>query len=134
MNLSTDVNALSRLIRLPYQPRSVRWTQIKMGKIGLGPSDYGLIAVLEYDDAICAGILAKSTPELEGNPAILTKEEAGGWLFPLVRNQLEPNGDHYYKIKGTAFRPTLFAHSPFLIGYVIRIENTNFLLLALSTT
>lgn len=134
MPFSTDMNALGRLIRLPHQPKTVRWSEITMGKPGLGPTDYSLIAVLEYDDTTCTEILGESTRELEGNPAMLTKEDAEGWLFPLVRKQLEPDGEAFYRVKGVVFQPTLFAKPPFVVGYVIRIEKTNFLFLTLSTT
>lgn len=131
--MGNDVERLAKLIHLPARPNSVRWMLTPLGEPGpIGPTDYSLVALLDYDDATCEMIAHDS----HGEPAMvpsLSPEEVADWLPAELHDRLVRVSNGYYRIEGTAFAPALFAHGSFLVGYAVRIERTNLLLVALST-
>lgn len=78
--MGNDVERLAKLIHLPARPKSVRWMLAPLGEPGpIGPTDYSLVALLDYDDATCEMI----TRDSHGEPAMapsLSPEEVADWL------------------------------------------------------
>lgn len=130
--VSSDIEQLAKFIRLPATPKSARWWLTALGDPGLvGPTDYSLLALLEYDDGVCEAIVRGS--ESKAMAPLLSPQEVTDGLPLELRRRIEKENNGYYRVKGTAFAPGLFTKGSFLVGYVVRLDQTNLLLVALST-
>jgi len=129
--VSTDVEALSRLITLPAPPVSAVWRRQVRGTPNSrvpGPTDWYLEALLTFDqdDAEKIAKEAKKLEKLRDIDSI----EGVDWLPAETRQNLEavPNTPKY-KVKGEAYPADAFAKTPLLNGYLVRLgESPQFFL------
>lgn len=132
--MSSNIQQLGSIITLPHAPAAVHWAQTRTGEGGLGPTDYSILAILDYDDAICEQIVRQS-PRLPGtDPAIVAREEVGDWMPSSVKSHFTQEKEGYFRVAGTPLDPVLFKRSPLLTGFVLRLPGTNQIVVALSTT
>ena len=129
--VSTDVEALSRLITLPARPVSAVWRRQIRGTADSrvpGPTDWYLEALLTFDqvDADHLTDEAKKSEKLRDIDSI----EGVDWLPTEARQNFEavPNSSKY-KVKGDAYPADAFAKPPLSQGYLIRLgESPQFFL------
>ncbi len=69
-NVRTDLDALASLVTLPRRPLAVQYRKTLLSPAGIGPSDWRLMAVLEYSAADAAKLLAASRPLVGPSPAL----------------------------------------------------------------
>lgn len=130
--ISGEVEPLAKLIHLPAPPKSVRWMLTPLSDSDvIGPTDYDLLALLEYDGAICDKIVRDS--KADATTMLLSPKEVADWLPVELRDHIVREDNGYYRVIGTTFAPTLFAKGAFLQGFAIRLDHTDLLLVALRT-
>ena len=129
--VSTDVEALSKLINLPVRPVSAVWRRQVRGTANSrvpGPTDWYLEALLTFDqdDAEKLAQEAKKSEKLRDIGSIDDLD----WLPSEARQnfEAEPNSSKY-RVKGEAYPADAFAKTPLLNGYLIRLgESPQFFL------
>lgn len=135
-NHSTDVKQLSKFIALDYVPIHVMWQANEKKTRGdqLGPNDWSLLAILEYDESTIKDLEAtvKDISPLSNifvEPAFIVD-----WFPDPVKDSFvkEPNAD-YYLINVPVYPPDLFAKSPLLHGYFFIMPEENLVFLYLHT-
>jgi hypothetical protein len=119
--MNQDVKGLSKLINLPRPPKAVWWQTYDVGaRSGMGPSDWGLRAVLQFDPKDLNHILENSPPQ-EGS------------LSQDYLQELHVFFPEKVKLQEPVYNPSVFARSPLLQGVMVRIESSNKILLILHT-
>jgi hypothetical protein len=132
VEVSTDVEALSKIITLPARPVSVIWRRQIRGSAsdsGLpGPTDWYLEALLTFEpeDADHLTKEAKKSEKVRDIDSV----EGVDWLPVEARQNFEPGPNRSkYKVKGDAYPAGAFAKTPLLNGYFIRLgESPQFFL------
>jgi hypothetical protein len=124
--VSTDVDALSKIITLPVRPVSAVWRRQIRGTADSrvpGPTDWYLEALLTFepDDAESLAEEAKKSEKLRDIDSI----EGIDWLPEEARQNFEavPNTPKY-KVKGEAYPADAFAKTPLLSGYFVRLGDS----------
>jgi hypothetical protein len=117
----TDLETLERAVSLPRRPRAAQWRKALRGTVGLGPTDWQLVAVLEYSPEDSAALLATLTSTR------LTSSigDDDGWLPAATRVALKD---------APAFEATPFFKSPLLQGTLFHLPGTTTFVLVLFTT
>ncbi len=132
---STDLAELGRLIHLPVPPRAVIFEQLTLGGGGaFGPTDWELIAVLDYDpDAIRQ--LDLHPPEQEPERALTFDwREVCPWFPPLVKAAFQPTKGGDSHCRGEGFDAAPFVKSPLLQGVIAVPQGTHYLVLRMQTS
>lgn len=123
----TDVDALSAWIRLPAAPRQARWIVREKGTHsgGIGPTDFELIAALEYDPATVNALQGQM--EAQTNPVDLyvAQDFLQQWLPDdlqalFASDQLYPG---LLRLTTQRYQPTLFTTGSLQNGYVVIAGN-----------
>lgn len=124
--VSTDVEALSKIITLPARPVSAVWRRQVRGTADSripGPTDWYLEALLTFDqdDAERVTDEAKKSEK----PRDIGSIESIDWLPSEARENFEadPNSSKY-KVKGEAHSAAAFAKPPLSQGYLIRLGDS----------
>jgi len=124
--VSMDVEALSKLIKLPVRPVSVVWRRQVRGSANSrvpGPTDWHLEALLTFDtdDAEQVTDEAKKSEK----PRDIGSIEGIDWLPSDAKQNFEadPNTSKY-KVKGEAYAADAFAKPPLSQGYLIRLGDS----------
>ncbi|NTX07445.1 hypothetical protein HUA74_05785 [Myxococcus sp. CA051A] len=116
----TDLASLEQVVNLPRRPVSVQWRKAIRGKVGMGPTDWEVIAVLEYSEADAQALLATLTPTELAPPTL----NDGGWLSATTRKSLE---------RARAYDASAFYRPPLQNGTVLHVPSTNTFVLSLFT-
>jgi len=133
---STDLQKLERLVTLNPAPSDVFWQVIEKGsrKGQLGPSDWAIVAILQYDESTMKKLQA-TVREIDPLPDIfLEKDFIQVWFQEPVKNCfVQDSNSDYYIITVPAYPPELFAKSPLLHGYFFIVPRENLVFLYLHT-
>jgi hypothetical protein len=129
--VSSDVSTLSRLVKLPVAPRSVRWQVLEPGNSGTGPGpgDWALVAVMELDDGQGSQLASASTARAAA-PRLLDQR-----LEPMIEAELAR------QISGVLEGPRApvwrngepFFRQPLLSGFFVLSADARRLVLVLTT-
>lgn len=127
--MNTDIQQLARFISLPATPTHAQWQVLEAGRQdGLGPNDWGIVAVLTFSADDAAKIITADTvrpmPEPLNLPAL-------DWFSDDVHRHLEPNGGDGYRYQGPSIPADAFFSSPLLNGYAAPLGESGKILLYL---
>lgn len=122
IEINTDIALLSKFIHLPMTPKNAWWFTKETGEPGLvGPQDWRLVAVLEFDSA--------ALKKLISNADINDRTSADmAYLSPESRRLVAPHGT----VAGPWYNPSVFERSPLLQGSFAKIDDSK-IFLSLST-
>jgi hypothetical protein len=129
----TDLSKLERFIKLSEKPLNARWQTFQMtGKTTseLGPTDWNLVAILEYDPGTLQKL--KDSMEVLTTPAETFVEAnfVKDWFPQAVRDSFVSDpATGYLKLSPTRYKPTLFAQAPLQFGYVFFADSALFIYL-----
>lgn len=116
----TDLETLEKTVTLPRRPQAAQWRKSLRGTVGLGPTDWQLLAVLEYSPDDAQALLASLKPVKRAS----VKVDDGGWLPEATREAL----------KGApAYDASDFLRPPLQAGNVFHLPGSNTFVLALVT-
>jgi hypothetical protein len=118
----TDLDTLEKTVTLPRRPRAAQWRKSLLGGVGLGPTDWQLLAVLEYSEEDARALLAELKP-LRGG-ASGAEVEDGGWLPGATRTALN---------QAKAYDASAFFRSPLRAGSLYHLPGSNTFVLSLFT-
>ena len=131
--VKTDPASLGKIINLPVRPSEVQWTEEifdnSKGTVP-GPSDQRLAALLKFDE--------KGTAELVRKLAAETSEKSIGgadvkaWFPDEVKNAAKTT-DGRTKIEGAKYSPTAFYSASYRNGNLIRVGETDYFILNLTS-
>ncbi len=132
---STDLAELGRLIHLPVPPRAVTFEKATLGHGGaFGPTDWELIAVLDYDPAAIKQLDLRP-PEQEPERALtFYGREVRPWFPPEVKATFQPAEGGDSRCQGEGFDAAPFARSPLLQGVIAVPQGTHYLVLRMQTS
>lgn len=105
---------------LPRRPISVQWRKAVRGTPGLGPTDWELLAVLEYSETEAQALLATLKPTDLAPPTL----DDGGWLPAATRKSLA---------SARAYDASAFYRPPLQHGTLLHVPGTNTFVLSLFT-
>ena len=128
----TDQAKLQKLIQLGAAPSSVRWQTFEKGANhdGLGPRDWGLIAVLEYDEATMQRIRGQVTAKQIDQDLQVGADLAQSWFPDEIRSSFISVPDsNNLMLNKPRYEPTLFMKPPLQHGYCFISGNWLFLYL-----
>jgi hypothetical protein len=124
-NISNDdVAALGNQVLLPFIPEEVAWNE----ENAKGSNDKKLTAVMKFTEEDAKNLVAQAEKH---RPAEAVEVGTEQW-FPaelIAQSQLSGNES----LKGNAYAPTDFLQLPYKNGRLVRIENSNYFILELST-
>lgn len=127
------VEKLRELITLPATPTEVWFEQVARGASGgLGPTDYLLVAVVRFDHAHLAPVIAAAHPR-PGAPPRISATANRPWFPEPVRAAIRPHDDHSVTVRGEKFDAAPFGKPPFLAGYFVVVEGGEYAILVLET-
>lgn len=119
-----DVAALGNLVLLPFIPEEVAWHEENVKD----SSDKKLTAVMKLTAEDAKNLAAQAEKHRPAEAVEIGTEQ---W-FPaelIAQSQLSGNES----LKGSAYAPTDFIQLPYKNGRLVRIENSNYFILELST-
>lgn len=120
-SLETDREKLATLIQLDIAPQSVQWQTFQKGsskETDLGPTDWGLVAVLEYDAATLQSIQTQLAANSLDYEMYVEPNFVQDWFPEAVRNSfVKDTSSDYLILNQPLYQPTLFAKSPLNNGY-----------------
>lgn len=124
----TDIAALERLISLPVQPVTVKWS---LGKVvagqstAIGPDDWGVVALISLNEEDLNVLSQTPSPATAtGLPAYLIQP----WLTDIVQAKFKPDSTGQFYIPQTAsLKAEQFYKSPLLSGAAFAISNNEIL-------
>jgi hypothetical protein len=135
-NVETDIVKLSEFISLPYSPESVKWRMIEKGEdhIGIGPDDWALVAVLNYDETTIQDLHTDIT-ELEPLDKVYVDADFIEDWFPLEVHEvfIPEEGTDFLTLSLPRYPATQFTKPPLVNGYLFLTES-GFVFLYLFTT
>ena len=117
-----DVQPLQNIITLDAPPQQVSWIQYALGDPSRapGPTDYALVAILEYDTLPDFSQLVEQTGRVTVGANFVET-----WFPPAVQAVFvdDPNGDGLL-VNATTYEPT--PYTP-MSGYMFVVENMVFI-------
>lgn len=120
-NPETDVAKLQRLIRLPAVPQAATWEIVNYGlsnTTDLGPSDWGIIVVLTYDEDTLASLRANPAAVKIKRDLKVAQSFLRDWYPPAIVESFQPDSaSENLVLKEPRYEPALFAASPLSDGY-----------------
>lgn len=131
--ISSDVQALAKNIKLAMLPTEAKWQAKTLGNAQSsvpGPTDYQLIAVLKYTDADAQNLIKELEKTLSENK--IGNVEVEEW-FPEAVKKTAQKIDDQTLIEGDAYAPDLFLQAPYSGGKLIRVGETNYFVLKVFT-
>lgn len=123
----TEFAALDRLITLPVQPVAVKWQVSNVASVqstGLGPNDWGIVALLEVQKADLEKLSVNKTSNAATLPAYLVHP----WLADIIHSKFTLDADgKFYTPQVTVIDAEQFYKSPLLSGAAFVISDTEVL-------
>ncbi|SEU09789.1 hypothetical protein [Stigmatella erecta] len=117
----TDLDSLEQMVNLPQRPAAVQWRKALRGRGGgLGPTDWQLIAVLEYPAAEAQALVSTLKPTGLAAPGL----DDGGWLPEATRQSLK---------SAQAYDASAFYRPPLQEGTVLHVPGSSTFVLSLFT-
>lgn len=132
-----DIQELSRLIKLPFPVKAVQWQVLTPGasQTGLGPNDWGLLAVIETTPEERKIFLAQ-TEAVKIDP-VFPHNWVREWFPPALQALWKPgtvnSAGGTLQLNAQAHDARLFFNSPLQHGYFIPFGDSGQLLLYLFT-
>lgn len=117
----SDVTELAKFINMPELPAGASWKTFDMGEpssIAIGPSDWGIIAILEYDDEAFSRLRARlAQSKIEGDVYVETTFVEEWFPAPIVESYGDDEEENYLVLNQPRYSPEPFAKSPLTQGY-----------------
>lgn len=129
--VSPDLKGLQRLITVPRRPVSVMWEYTQIGDGNMGPSDLQVLAVIQYTPTD-ADAIEKAVRKQGG----MRKGEVTmrSW-FPInLRKKSVSGNDGSRVLRGDKLDASTFAHLSLQNGFAMRVPDTPYFVVSLSTT
>lgn len=117
----TNVEELGMLINVPYESEESFWKE--------DVADQRVIAVLRFPASEAGRLVADAERIQSPKPATVTPE---GWFPPELIAQADMSGDD--QLKGISYSANAFYQPPYNSGSIIRVENTDYFVLELSSS
>lgn len=131
----TDLSALARFVRLDSPPRSAQWFTEQMtppSASPLGPTDWQLIALLEYDEATLQQLRATWTPQTTPHELHVLPDFIRDWFPEVLRASFKvDSASGNFVWQGERYLPSAFAKPPLTAGFVLVVDR--YVLLVLHT-
>lgn len=133
--VESDIAALEKQIKLPAgaRPVSAKWTAETLDNsegVVPGPTDYRLTALLEYDEKGAAELTRRL--ESQKSEKSLGNAELESWFPESLKKQAATVDGRTY-LEGARYPANEFLRSPYQNGTLIRVGETNFFVLNLSS-
>jgi len=120
-----DIAELNSMIRLPYLPEEVTWHEEQSSK---DPNNKRLVAVMRFSEQDEKALIREAEKYSQPQPIELEVED---WFPAELIAQNELSGDE--TLKGSAYSATDFIQMPYKKGRLVKIENSHYFVLELST-
>ncbi len=120
-----DIAELNSMIRLPYLPEEVTWHEEQSSK---DPNNKRLVAVMRFSEQDEKALIREAEKYSQPQPTELEVED---WFPAELIAQNELSGDE--TLKGSAYSATDFIQMPYKKGRLVKIENSHYFVLELST-
>ena len=131
-NYETDLVKLKKFIQLDEEPLRVRWQTFEKGSgdNDLGPSDWGLVGVLEYNNEIIQKMLNQTGAKQIDQELHIEPEFVQAWFPEEIHSSfISVPGSQNVMLNKPRYEPTLFLKPPLQHGYVFISGNWVFLYL-----
>jgi hypothetical protein len=134
VNASDDIEALGKIVKLPYMPEDVFWQEESGSEISqegnkiTDPAARKLQAVLKFKDQDAEALAAQAAKISPPADATLVPEE---WFPPELVAQGDTAGDQ--SLKGKQYSARDFLQPPYLNGKLIKLEQPGYFVLELTT-
>jgi hypothetical protein len=122
-NSKDDIAELNSIIRLPYLPEEVTWHEEQKN-----PDSKRLVAVMRFSEDDEKALVRNLEKHGQAQPAELEVED---WFPAELVAQNELSGDE--TLKGSSYSATDFIQMPYKKGRLVKIENSHYFVLELST-
>lgn len=133
MSYQTDVAALNRLIQLPAEPQKAYWQTYDKSDRGseLGPTDWELVAVLEYDVETIQNLQTQLIEQTHPAELFVNPDFVKSWFPPAISDQFVEDARYsqLLKLNSQRYMPTPFTKAPLHTGYLFISDNLIFLFL-----
>ncbi len=127
ISYETDAIKLGKLIELPMPPLEARWQTTEKGvrTAGIGPTDFELVAILEFADAAILQLEKQMVEQTNPSVVYVAKTFVQSWFPETIReafvvDDLYPD---YLRLAARRFQPELFAKGSLQDGYVVIVGN-----------
>ena len=132
---SHDAQQLGIIIQLPGSPLRVTWLKVSPQKpSAFGPSDFSVLAVVEYLQADAQAMTAKLGPPSDHEPIAITEAEVMALFGAELAQRFPQVGGSLRVIPGTQYSAALFARAPLLHGKVAALPGGTTFFVSLFTT
>jgi hypothetical protein len=122
-----NAEELSTLIKLPILPEEKNDERVEWREENINPKGKKLTAILKYNEANSAQIIALAEKHKQGSPVEIGVEE---WYPEELTAQTQLSGNE--SLKGVAYEAKDFLNPPYNNGRLIRISESNFFVLELT--
>jgi hypothetical protein len=116
----TNVEELGMLINVPYESEEAFWKEDQPRR--------SVVAVLRFPAVESSRLVADAEKVQAPQPAVITPEN---WFPPELIAQGDLSGDD--SLKGTSYSAAAFYNPPYNAGRIVRIENSDYFVLELSS-
>jgi hypothetical protein len=127
-----DLAKLGKFIRLDKDPLNARWQTFEKGNSdsGLGPTDWGLIATIEYDPETIQRFVSQMKTMQIHQDLHVDMQLVQDWFPEAIRSSFVNVPDSKNLMLNTSqYEPTLFMKPPLQHGYCFTSGNWLFLYL-----
>ena len=123
-NIETDLSKLKELINVPDNPQRVQWLLIQKGNNrNLGPNDYHLLAVLEFEQNQYKKLKENFSNSTDISEKIfLNKNLFQDWYPPSIQSKFMDRGTHY-ELNTKVYDASIFLKGSFEEGYCFFSED-----------
>ncbi len=126
-SIREDIYELRRIINVPFEPTSVKWQLIELGKYDSrtpGLSDSKVLAILEYNVSDLR-LLIEEDEKAINQDIYLEKNFLESWFPDEIKNSFFFE-DGYLRIKSRAYNADLFSRYPYSDGFFFMHKNLVF--------
>lgn len=131
INASSDLETLSKLIKLPAVPKAVLWQVLDSSRVkpGIGPSDWSLMAVMTFEASQWTDLASRAQPIAPNTDIVTPRFQA------LLDSDMRTLLLHTLTNPSTAQWRSgeLFFRQPLSHGYFVVVPETNQVVLCLFT-
>lgn len=133
MSVKNSTPELSRFIKFPIQPKSVQWQILTSSQEqgGLGPDDWGIVAVLGFSPEDKQKII--ETSNSINVDTTFPSSFILDWFPVGVRSLFAEAGGHGLRLKAAPKDAVLFYNSPLINGFFVPANDDEHLFLYLFT-